>query len=125
MERNMTRRIVSGIAGVALILALTTASRAASPQADGFKKLTGPQIRAAFIGKTFTDDTHFSFRYKPDGSIQGMSMGKKVADKWRLAKDELCVTDKLGETCYSAWRKGSAVRLQIGDAGLSLDGDLK
>jgi hypothetical protein len=121
----MKLTLVSGLAGIALIVALTSAPRAASPQAEGFKKLTGPQIRAAFVGKTFTDDTHFSFRYKPDGSVQGMSMGKKVTDKWRLVNDELCVTDKLGETCYAVWRKGSAVRLQIGDGGLSLDGHLK
>lgn len=108
-----------------LVVTWATAALAASPQADGFNRLTGPQIRAAFVGKTFTDDTHFSFRYQANAAVAGMSMGRKVADKWRLAKDELCVTDKLGETCYTVWRKGSEVRLQIGDAGLSLDGELK
>lgn len=103
----------------------TTVALAGSPEADGFKKLTGLQIRAAFAGKTFTDDTHFSFRYRPDGSIQGMSMGKTVTNKWRTDKDELCVTDKLGETCYAVWRKGASVRLLFGGHGLSLDGDLK
>jgi hypothetical protein len=103
----------------------TTAANAGSPQAEGFKKLTGPQIRAAFVGKTFTDDTHFSFRYLAGGAVQGMSMGKKVNDKWRLDKDQLCVTDHLGETCYAVWRKGAAVRLVVGESSLSLDGDLK
>jgi hypothetical protein len=103
----------------------TTAADAGSPQAEGFKKLTGLQIRAAFVGKTFTDDTHFSFHYLAGGSVQGMSMGKKVTDKWRLDKDQLCVNDHLGETCYAVWRKGSAVRLVFGGSSLSLDGDLK
>ncbi len=52
-------------------------------------------------------------------------MGKKVADKWVVAKDKLCVTDSFGENCYSVWIKGSAVKLGIDGSDFSLDGSLK
>jgi hypothetical protein len=51
---------------------------AVSPQAEGFKKLSTSRIRQAFSGKTFSDETHFSNRCA-DGSIEGVSMGKKSA----------------------------------------------
>lgn len=111
--------------GALLTAVWTTAAAAASPQADGFRKLTGPQIRKAFVGRKFTDETHFSFRYLPGGVIEGMSMGKKVTNKWAVMGDKLCVTDRLGETCYPVWIKGAAVRLMIGEPDLSLDGVVK
>jgi hypothetical protein len=121
--QDIMRRLVSLCA--LLAVAAATAALAASPQSEGFKKLTGPQIRKAFVGKTFTDETHFSFRYLPGGVIEGMSMGKKVTNKWAVVGDKLCVTDKLGEICYPVWMKGSAVRLFIGEPDLSLDGVVK
>lgn len=99
---------------------------AASPQAEGFKKLDGTQIRQAFSGKEFGDDVHFAYRYKANGVVQGMSMGKKVTSTWKVAKDQLCVTDSSrGETCYLVWKKGSAVKLVTGESDLGLDGFLK
>jgi hypothetical protein len=109
-----------------LIAALAiTPAVAASRQAEGFKKLNEPQIQRAFVGKTFTDGVHFSLHYVPGGTIQGMRMGRKVADKWAVAKDKLCVTDSFGENCYSVWANGSAVRLTIDGSDFSLDGFLK
>ncbi len=84
-----------------LVAILSTSSAfAASPQAEGFRKLNGPQIRNAFVGKQFSDGVHFSYRYLADGTIQGAKMGKKVADKWAITKDQLCVwgAARLGET---------------------------
>ena len=109
----------------ALVVVGAPAALAASPQADGFRKLTGPQIRKAFVGKTFTDEVHFSFRYRSGGVIEGMSMGKKVTNKWAIVDDKLCITDRAGEVCYPVWIKGTAVRLAIGQSDLSLDGVIK
>lgn len=111
-------------ASLAAALAMTPAL-AASPQAEGFKKLNGPQIQRAFAGKTFTDGVHFSLRYVTGGTIQGTRMGKKVADKWVVAKDRLCMTDSFGENCYAVWIKGPFVRLAIDGSDFSLEGSLK
>ena len=107
-------------------LVLATPVLAASPQAEGFKKLTGAQIRSAFVGKTFTDDTHFSLRYMPGGVIGGMNMGKTVKNnKWAIFGNELCITDNFGDTCYAVWKKAGAVKLTIGGSDLSIDGVVK
>ncbi|MGJ0531889.1 MAG: hypothetical protein ACR65W_01130 [Methylocystis sp.] len=111
-------------ASLAAALAMTPAL-AASPQAEGFKQLNGPQIQWAFAGRTFTDGVHFSLRYVAGGIIQGTRMGKKVADKWVVAEDKLCVTDSFGEHCYGVWIKGPSVRLAIDGSDFSLDGSLK
>jgi len=109
---------------LAAVLA-TMPALAASPQAEGFRRLNGSQIQRAFTGKSFTDGVHFSLRYVAGGTIQGTRMGKKVADKWVVTNDKLCVTDRFGENCYAVWIKGSSVRLAIDGSDFSLDGVLK
>lgn len=106
---------------------LAAPALAASPQAEGFKKLSGAQIRQAFSGKEFSDDAHFAYQYKANGVAQGTSMGKKVTNTWKVAKDQLCVTESSSEeACYFVWKKGSAVKLVIGESDdLGLDGFLK
>jgi hypothetical protein len=100
-------------------------SAAASPQSEGFRRLSAPQIVQAFTGKTFSDDTHFSFRYRPKGLIEGMSMGRKVENKWRVEKDLLCETSRTGESCYSVWKKGQAVKLVVDGTEVIVDGFLR
>ncbi|WP_159731473.1 hypothetical protein [Methylosinus sp. Ce-a6] len=104
---------------------LISPAYAAARPAEGFRKLTGPQIRRAFTGKQFSDGVHFSYRYVADGTIQGMKMGKKVVDKWAVATNKLCVTDHFGETCYDVWIKNSAVKLTIDGSDFSVEGTLK
>jgi hypothetical protein len=106
---------------------LCASALAATPMEDslkkaGFKRLSGEQIRLTFSDKRFTDQVHFAEVYKTDGTIQGMSMGKKHTNKWVTLKDQLCVTDNVGEICYAVWKKGEAVRLVVGDSDISLDG---
>jgi len=103
-----------------LLIAWCAPAGAASPsensfKKEGFKRLNGGQIPQAFAGKRFTDEVHMADDYKPDGSMQGMSMGKKHINKWAISKDQLCVTDNFGEICYAVWKKGTAVRLVVGD----------
>ena len=92
---------------------------------QGFKHLNGGQIRQAFVGKKFTDEVHFGYAYKADGSTEGMSMGKKHTGKFVIADNRLCVTDRFGEICYDVWKKGPEVRLVVGESDLSLDGFLR
>src|SRR5947209_16312792 len=118
---------MKGLARVlsAAVLACSTPALAMSPQTEGFKKLSGSQIRAAFTGKTFSDDTHFSNRYRADGTIEGVSMGKKISNKWKVAKDTLCITDKFGELCYFVWMKGKDAKLVHESSDLILEGSIK
>ena len=92
---------------------------------QGYRKLAGPAIREAFVGRTFTDGTHFSTRYHADGTIDGMNMGKKIASRWAIVDDELCVTNRFGEFCYAVWKKGSDVQLVYGDSDTTLYGYLQ
>ena len=110
-----------------LVAALAiTPALAASPQAEGFKKLNGPQIQRAFAGKQLHATAFISrCAMSPAGQFKGCEWARKVADKWIVAKDKLCVTDSFGENCYSVWMKGSAVRLTIDGSDFSLDGLLK
>jgi hypothetical protein len=108
-----------------LILVASCASTRADLRSEGFRKLTGPQIRTAFAGHTFADDVHFSFRYARSGQIEGMGMGARVSRRWRVQKDELCETDKTDENCFSIWRKGDVVRFVVGDDGVFAEGTLK
>jgi hypothetical protein len=92
---------------------------------EGYRKLTGAQIRRAFIGHTFSDGTHFATRYHADGTIDGMSMGKRVANRWAVADDELCITNSFGELCYVVWKKGADVQLVYRNSDATLTGSLR
>ncbi len=107
------------------VLASSTPAFAGSPRAEGFTKLSAAQIRQAFVGKTFSDDTHFSDRYKTDGTIVGTSMGKKINNRWKIVKDTLCITDKRDELCYAVWVKGREVKLVYENSDLILEGTIK
>jgi hypothetical protein len=104
------------------ILAVPGSCPAAPAQSDGYKKLNGTQIRQAFAGRTFTDEVHFAFDYKANGTIGGTSMGRKINNKWSIANAELCITNSTGEICYAVWKKASAVKLMMGESDLSIDG---
>jgi hypothetical protein len=52
-------------------------------------------------------------------------MGKKITNKWKVAKDSLCITDKFGELCYFVWMKGKDARLVHESSDLVLEGSVK
>lgn len=106
-------------------LATAAPALATGPAGQGFKKLTGTQIRTAFLGKLFSDDMHFSNRFKADGTIEGVSMGKKVANKWKVDNDRLCIKESIDELCYVVWVKGQDVQLVYEDTDVILSGSIK
>ena len=93
--------------------------------AESIAVICEPKKLAAFSSRTFSDEVHFRFDYRRDGKIAGMSMGRKVANTWRVVKDELCVTDSFGEACYGVWKKGAAVRLVIEGSDVVVEGRLR
>ena len=113
------------IAAPLLMLAFFTPAIAGTPLADGFKKLTGPQIKKAFTGHQFSDEVHFRLYYKANGEINGVEMGKKITRKWRINNDQLCSGEGIKENCLFVWKKGSDVRLVIDDSDISTDGKLQ
>ena len=107
------------------LMTLIAPAYAQTAPVKDFQKLNGSDIRRAFAGHEFGDGVHFNFRYRPNGSLEGMSMGKKVARKWRIAGDTLCATDVSGEICYAVWKKGVDIRLYPGGSNISVDGMLR
>jgi hypothetical protein len=108
-----------------LFLIGSSPTYAAGPADQGYRKLTGPQIRKAFAGKLFSDEAHFANRYKADGTIDGTSMGKKTAETWKIVKDDLCLTNSFGELCYAVWIKGKEVQLVYGGSDTTIYGTLQ
>ena len=106
-------------------LATADPALANGPAGQGFRKLTGSQIRNAFVDRLFSDDTHFSDRFKADGTIEGVSMRKKVANKWKVDKDRLCIKESMHELCYVVWIKGRNVQLVYEDTDVILSGSIR
>jgi hypothetical protein len=81
--------------------------------AEKFQKLSGPQIRAKFVGMEITDNVHWADVYGANGELKIYSMGRKKDGKWRVEKDELCVErGKDDGGCYQVWLSGKNVELR-------------
>lgn len=69
------------------------------------KILTGDEVTALFSGKTVdyilvTKDYAVSVYYAEDGSMRGISRGKKMSGSWHVNdKGELCIDYGKGERC--------------------------
>jgi hypothetical protein len=107
------------------VTAASSATFAFGPAEEGFRKLKGPEIRKTFLGKIFTDEAHFSERYKADGTIQGYALGKAVSSTWKIVEDELCITSHADEICYAVWKKESDIQLVFKDADNPVYGKIK
>ena len=81
-------------------------ARAQGPADQGYRKLSGREIRATFSGKTFSDGTHFSNHYEADGKIDGFAMGKKVSNTWKILGGRLCIAENLGELLLCGLEEG-------------------
>lgn len=99
------------------------AASLASPAA--FKRLSTPEIRKAFVGWEFTDEIHWFYRFKPDGRIEGASMGRRVTQTWVVRDGKLCIAANKGdEDCREVWRKDNQIELRryaddpVPDAGI-------
>jgi hypothetical protein len=101
---------------------------ASSTAQDGFKRLSGNEIRTKFTGMEFTDEVHWGEVYGTNGKLTSEEMGTRRAGTWRVERDELC-TDygkAVGSSCYEVWMLGKNVRLKIKDSpALPLEGVLE
>ena len=105
---------------------LTQLGQVHAQSESGFVRLMGAGIRRTLIGKSLSDEVHWSFHYNANGTVTGMSMGKKVESRWRLAGDELCETERSQpEAYYEVWTRKGEVQLRSCGAGLPLEGTLR
>lgn len=94
---------------------------------DGFKRLSGAEIKKAIVGKTITDGTHWSDKFKPDGTVESIMHGQVQGGCWRVRGGELCMADSNGkaqaEDCFEVWRRGHAIEYRRNGNGFA-QGDL-
>ena len=85
--------------------------------ADNFKQLNASQIKAAIIGKSVTDDAHWSDHFYADGTLISLDLGETKRGAWALRGSELCLTrnDKKNRTeteCSEVWMAGERIEYQ-------------
>ena len=81
-------------------------------QETAFLRLKAVDIRKTFSGQEFSDQVHWSERYRSDGTVEGSSMGRRFSKRWVVTQDQLCVTDNEGEDCREVWKDGSKIELR-------------
>lgn len=69
--------------------------------------LNAAEIKATFVGKIATDGAHWSYDFKPDGSLNAINMGQKSKGRWAIRVNELCLTVPVGgqEECWTVVRR--------------------
>ena len=121
--RARCRFVRTGLTCTALLVGM---GQVHAQSESGFVRLKGAEIRRTLIGKNLSDEVHWSFHYNANGTVTGMSMGRKVESRWRLAGDELCETERSQpEACYEVWKRKGEVQLRPRGAGLPLEGTLR
>jgi hypothetical protein len=82
---------------------------------EGFKRLSGAQIRAQFTGKQLTDGAHWGESYRAGGRLVTEEDGQqKATGTWHVTNDQLC-TDfgkEVGRSCYEVWIAGGKIELR-------------
>jgi hypothetical protein len=75
--------------------------------ADNFRRLGSAEIRARIVGKVVTDESHWSDRFEPDGTLRAMELGRLKPGTWKLRNNEMCVTRKARkpvQECFEIWQ---------------------
>lgn len=98
-----------------IVMVLGLAVETARPvRADQFIHMSGSEIKARFVNKMLTDDTHWRESYLPGGKLFAEQMGgAPMTGTWRIDRDELC-TDLPGvrHACYGVWQSGDRIELR-------------
>jgi len=92
------------------VMALAMSAIAAEPP---WKRLDGAKLRNAFNNMELSDNTHFSYRFHPDGRFDGTELNRKVLGTWRTTAHEVCwnwIRPPGNEECYTVERHGHELR---------------
>lgn len=74
--------------------------------ADQFKRLNAAEIHARIVGKVITDESHWSDRFEPNGTLRAVDLGVVKPGTWKLQGDEICVVRKARKPvteCFEIW----------------------
>lgn len=94
-----------------LLTILTTATADSAPLS--FKRLAAEEIRKSLIGREFTDEVHWFYRFKKNGMIEGASMGRRVNRMWQIQEGRLCMSaEKREPDCREVWKAGTRIELR-------------
>lgn len=108
----MIRTIIL-VGGIDLAFLVAVPGDPATAQSIVFRPIKAAEIHKTLVGREFTDETHWFYRFRADGRLEGASMGRKLNQKWTIKADRLCIlADKLEEDCRQVWKSGSKVELR-------------
>jgi len=95
--------------------------------AETFKRIYATDVKRLFVGRTFGDEAHWSYRFEADGLVNAMDLGNSRRGNWHFSRGELCLDfierSKPVSDCYEVWLRGNRIRLQR-DGVLILEGML-
>ncbi len=89
---------------------LLSAPAVAGPRNQGYKQLSGDEIRAAFSDRAFAQHGKGTARFTSDGRIEG----SKEARAWSVVADTLCLSGA-EQTCFDVWQKGREIQMFGGE----------
>jgi len=93
---------------------------------EPFRQLKGREITSKISGMEFTDEVHFAEVFKPDGSLAIISMGARKTGRWRVSRDELCLSEPGDEErCYGVWMSGQKIELRQPGLDITEEGILQ
>lgn len=78
--------------------------------------LNADEIRATFVGQVVGDGYHWRYYLKPDGSVDGTSMGRSRKGYWSVRGQQLClaiINDTAQDQCYGVVRKDKALIFRV------------
>ena len=118
-------RTILLVGRIVLVFVVAMPGEPATAQSTAFKPIKAAEIRKILVGREFTDETHWFYRFWADGRLEGASMGLKLNQKWAIKADRLCIlADKLEEDCREVWKSGSKIELRrydtdpVADSGI-------
>ena len=96
---------------------------AASPAgAAEFRHLDGPAISARFPGMDLTDEVHWRYTFRRDGTLPSTALGRDRVGSWRVEEGRLCMRQGPGMAeCYAVWMSGTKVELRPDNEALPVE----
>ena len=92
------------------VACLLPAVASAGPRNQGYKQLSGDEIRAAFSDRALAAENSARLRFSSDGRIEG----SREATGWLVEADTLCLQGA-ERACYDVWIKGRSVQMFAGE----------
>jgi len=80
--------------------------------ADTFRRLSAEEIRTRIVGRVITDQSHWSDRFNPDGTLKAVDLGVVKPGTWKLAGNEMCVVRKARlpvTECFEIWIRNDEI----------------